>query len=1434
MVIKKTMNAIINIIIVFSLSCALSQTTYTFNYTGAVQNFVVPANACQIEVKVWGAGGGGGGWDGPGCSATAFTAGTGGGGAYASGVTSVNPGDVLNIYVGQGGRSGSGSCSAGNGGTGGWGFENGGNGGTIAGGGGGGGSSAVINSTQNTTLVVAAGGGGGGGNGNGGNGGNGGGGGQNGFNAGGAGGNASSNAGGNGGNGGNIGDGGGGGGGGGGYTLGGNGGNASPGGCDCGGGGGGGGNSFAPGGTINNGSGNVPGNSLDPSLCAGCAIGGNGSPATGVSAQDGGNGVVVITIYTTSIVSANITSQNITCNGFANGSATLNVTGGTPPITYTWSNGSNSQSVSGLSPGTYTVQYSDAGGGCVFSETVTITQPAPLNITGVQTRSLQCYGQSNGSATVNVTGGTPPYSYNWAPSPGATPNNTVNGLSAGSYTVSVTDANSCPTQTAAFNINQPPDITISITPTDVACYGGSDGAATGNASGGAGFYNFAWTDGTNTISVNPYAGNLTAGDYTLIVTDINGCVKTASIDIGEPPPLNILILNTQSVSCNGGNDGSANVLGVGGVGGFTYQWNPGGFNTPNISNLQAGTYTVFVTDANNCVKDTTITITEPPALTLTAVEQQSVLCYGAYNGIASCTVTGGMPNYNYTWYDAQGNIVSITYTASNLGAGNYTVVVKDANNCTIQSAVQMVQPPPINFTISQQVDNTGCLGISSNTVYIYASGGVGNYTYTSIPAGITSSANINVLQGTYTITVGDANACTSNTVFNVVLPPAYSATVIQTQSITCNGLSNGSASVSVVGGGAYTFTWQPINWYGQTAYSLSAGVYTVYIKDLNGCILSDTVQIFEPPPLVINSIVSDPATCGNANGSATVSATGGVSPLTYSWSSVPVQTNSVAIGLTGGLTYSVFVSDANNCTVMDTVTIPNPPPPLIISTSYTPPLCYGGSDGSASVTFINGTAPTTINWQPGNHPPITTINNLPANTYTVTITDAYGCSTYTTINVIQPPALGLQVTPSHTICYGTTGTVQAIPIGGTPPYTYNWNPAIFTDGGPHYQALTLSSNYVVNVTDANGCSIGPDTVKITVLPPLSASGSFTTVCEQQQPATIWANITSPGNGGPYTYTWSTGATTPSITLSGIYPTQPNTYTVTISDGCSVPNATAVATVSVHPLPKGYFTSDFVEGCPPLNVFFSSISNGSGDSYQWDFGNGNTASGSHVSTEYTSVGTYSVKLTITSQYGCYVDTIANPYIVVHPKPVADFEPDKYETSIFDPVFTFTNLSQGATNYLWDFGAPNQPNNQTTFANPVHFYNLPGEYNVTLLAINEFGCEDRISKPLKVTPDFVLYIPDAFTPDGNMVNDIFQPKGVGILETPYKMYIYDRWGEVIFTSENFFVGWDGRVKKTAKIAEQGVYVYKIIVEDLLHREHTFVGHVTLIGNIKDGNY
>ncbi|MCX7728657.1 MAG: gliding motility-associated C-terminal domain-containing protein, partial [Bacteroidia bacterium] len=1136
----------------------------------------------------------------------------------------------------------------------------------------------------------------------------------------------------------------------------------------CGGSGGGGGQNYCFGSScsILNGNFQTPGNAGDPDLCLGCAVGGNGGVNNATNGTNGGNGLVVIEITKQTNMIPNLVTTSVTCHNLSNGSATLTITNGTAPYSYTWlpTNTTNSY-VNNISAGNYTVLYSDASG-CVKQQTFSITQPLPLNISSITTKSVTCYAGSDGNATVTVSGGTGPYSYTWLPT------------------------------------------------------GGNSSVAVGLTCG--------------TVQPNP------SMTYTVMVNDNNNCgVVSSTVQIKGPPKLMPHVMSTKSVSCNGANNGSVTILTTGGVGYFpganltyTYSFAPGNFTlaTTNatVTNLSPALYTVTVYDSNGCNDTVMFNIPEPAPLSLTVVQQQSVSCYGGYDGIASCTVSGGTPFYTYYWYDASNNIVANQSVANFLPQGTYSVGVFDVNGCSIGGTVSIVQPTSaVSISVRDTVSQGNCALAPSNTVFVNGHGGMGNYTYSSIPTAITGSVNPNIPSGTYTIYVTDMNGCSTNTTYAIYLPPPFTATAVQIQSVTCNGFSNGAASVTIVGGtGAYTATWMPVNQQGQTIYNLAAGVYTVLVKDSRNCLISDTVQVFEPPILSITNLNSNPALCGNSNGGATVTVVGGLPPYTYTWSSVPIQTNSVAFGLTGGTTYSVFVEDQNNCIVWDTIFIPAPLPPLITSITFTPPTCHGFSNGAASVSFINGIPPISINWQPGNFPGTATIYNISSNVYTVTLTDANGCQTFTTINVTQPPALSLQVTPTHTICYGTNGTAQAIPDGGTPPYVYNWNPAIFVGGGPHPVSLTQTSQYIVSVTDANGCIIGPDTIKIVVLPPLLASGMSTFVCHNDT-TSIWATLTSPGNGGPYTYTWTNGATTLTTNVVAFYPSQPNTYTIVISDGCSIPPAVAVSTVFVHPLPNGYFRADFVDGCPPLKVRFTAYSD-SAVAYSWDFGNGETGFGSTVTSDYHQPQQYTVHMTMINQYGCTKDTVAIDYITVHPSPIADFELDKYETTLLEPVFTATNLSVGASQYLWDFGAPEQPNNTTAFANPTHTYLYVGEYDVTLVAINEYGCTDRITKKVNVLADYFIYIPNVFTPDGNGLNDVFQPKGLSIMEQPYRMEIYDRWGELIFVSENFNEGWNGKIKGTMGMAKNDVYAYRIILTDFGNKKHVFTGHVTLIGH------
>jgi gliding motility-associated-like protein len=331
------------------------------------------------------------------------------------------------------------------------------------------------------------------------------------------------------------------------------------------------------------------------------------------------------------------------------------------------------------------------------------------------------------------------------------------------------------------------------------------------------------------------------------------------------------------------------------------------------------------------------------------------------------------------------------------------------------------------------------------------------------------------------------------------------------------------------------------------------------------------------------------------------------------------------------------------------------------------------------------------------------------------------------------------------------------------------------------------------------------------------------------------NITSPGKGAPYDFIWSTGlndfaVSNSSINVTANFLSAPNTYSVLINDGCTTPLAIAVFTVNVNASPIIDFTGLPLQGCAPLTVTLTGTSDGANDIYIWS-GNkiqSNVAGNPYYVTLLDS-GKYSITLTVSNPItGCSASQTKTDYIEVYSQPIASFYSDPQVVNILDPNFNFINTSQGAISYYWHFGDPsaNNVSNTSILTNPSHAYTNAGTYDVNLVATSIRGCKDTAMLKVEVTHDFSLYIPNAFTPDGNGLNDVFQPLGVGIDEDNYTMDIYDRWGEIIFTSDNFRKGWNGYVKGNSKIAPQGVYIYKIKLEDVLGNKLTRVGHVTVI--------
>ncbi len=337
----------------------------------------------------------------------------------------------------------------------------------------------------------------------------------------------------------------------------------------------------------------------------------------------------------------------LSCNSGSNGTASVVASGGTGPYTYSWSpSGGTGATASGLTVGTYTCTITDAVSATV-SKSITITQPSALVAATSQT-NLSCFGGSNGSATVIPSGGTPSYTYSWSPSGGT--GATATGLAAGTYTCTITDANSC-TTTKSFTITQPTAMSITGgSQTNIACNGGASGAITINTpTGGAGGYTYNWTPGNPTGDGTKTVSGLTAGIWTVTVTDEYSCTSSKQFTITQPTALTATTSQT-NVSCNGGSNGSATVTPSGGAGYYFYSWSPSGGTAATATGLAAGTYTCTIYDANECSITKTVTITQPTAISVTAASQTNNACNGGATGAATInTPTGGAGGYSYNW-----------------------------------------------------------------------------------------------------------------------------------------------------------------------------------------------------------------------------------------------------------------------------------------------------------------------------------------------------------------------------------------------------------------------------------------------------------------------------------------------------------------------------------------------------------------------------------------------------------------------------------------------------------------------------------------------------------------------------------------------------------------------------------------------------------------
>ncbi len=1135
-----------------------------------------------------------------------------------------------------------------------------------------------------------------------------------------------------------------------------------------------------------------------------------GSYTVTITDSNGCKSTSTTTVSQPSALVVSATSTPVRCNGGNTGTATANATGGTPAYKYSWApGGATSATAANLTAGTYTVTVTDANG-CINTATTTISQPTALS-SSTSFVDVSCNGGSNGSAFDTVKGGTPPYTFAWAPNGGYSQGAT--NLSSGSYTINATDANGC-TITSSVTITEPKAITTSGSSSGASCNGGINGSASVTVNGGTNPYTYAWA---------PYGGNnstangLSAGTYSITITDAHNCKTISTIAVTQPTLLTAANVFA-NVSCNGGTNGTAKVIASGGVTPYSYAWLPNVSTTDSATNLPIGTYAVIVTDAHNCSTTQTITLTQPSLVTALQGSVNNVSCNGGSNGSTSVSALGGTPPYSYKWAPQGGN----GNTATNLSAGTYTVAVTDAHGCPATIVTTISQPPALVANVTA-FTNVNCNGGNNGSANINAVGGTPPYTYNWSPKVSTTNSGSNLKAGTYTVNVTDANGCNTNTIVTIKQPAALSVAIKSTSGISCYGGSNGSINLNVSGGTpSYTYSWNPSVSTSASAGNLTAGNYAITITDANGCANKINTAISQPNPIT-NSLTTKSPTCnGLQNGSASLSVTGGVPNYNYVWgTNLPQYSNT--INNIGAGTYTVLITDANGCTKKDTVKITQPFTLLASIVNTINPKCYGDSNGSTSAYVSGGTTPYSYSWSTSPKQTSYSASNLTAGIYTVNITDANNCPTSAIVILKQPTPIITQATAPDSICSGTTVTLMASAFGGNGTYSYQWNPgsgSIATEN----VTPTNTTTYTVTATDGNGCKGTPATVTINTwnLGPANVKVSpAQTICHGDT-VTLYANVTS-NNAGNTNIQWSNGFNG-SGPFKLVLPTD-TTFTITVTNQCGA-KVTENIPVKVNPLPVINIPAQTAATCYGATFTYADSSAANkNDSYLWNFGDSTTGTANPISHTYTESGTYTVSVTIVSPEGCTSNAYASASVTIYPRAKAAFTTDPGEAPISNPAIAFKDASENTTSWMWNFGDRVNDTKSISFEeNPVHIYQDTGKYTIHLYTNNKYGCADTAKGEVRIDPEFTFYVPNAFSPNGDGLNDVFTGKGIGIIG--FDMVIYDRWGMLLYETHDINKGWNGTVNGGTQLAQEDTYVYIIHVTDYLTNVHRYLGSVTII--------
>lgn len=1002
------------------------------------------------------------------------------------------------------------------------------------------------------------------------------------------------------------------------------------------------------------------------------------------------------------------------------------------------------------------------------------------------------------------------------------------------FIVNVNDG-ACPIvafQTYVYSITVIEGLFIDVTTTAESCVGVGDGTATVDIVAGTGPYQYNWgTIGATTPSIT--AG---AGTYPIQVTDGNGCVSApeqAVIGTTTGPTANagndiIACFGTWPIQLNGSATNAAGLAWSNGSGTFNGTGGNAQYTPSNAEIANGQVDLVLTAEANGACPDATdvLTILISDSFTNGSVATTDATCAGVADG--SAAYTPHLAGNTYLWNSVP---AQTSANATGLGAGNYSVVVTDALGCSATFSATVGQPQALSIA-SITATNEACAGAENGGAAVVVTGGTAPYVYSWSTGG--QNDTIVAGAGTFTVQVTDANGCApvsgTTTIIAASQPNTANAgpdliACMNEYPIAINGTVQNATSGTWSGGTGTTWgTGTNILYTPSAAEIASGGVDLLLTTTGNtGCPPAmDAVHITLSNAFLNAAITTTDVACnGNSTGTATFSPA--IVGLQYVWQ--PGNQSTAAVnGLAAGV-HTVTVTDALGCDTTMSITIGQPTTLTLDGLTPVDPTCAGSSNGSITAQASGGTPGYTYTWSANaggqNNANVT---GLSGGNYSLTIADANGCTVSGIATLNEPAPLSLTADVPDTVCVNAPVILTANAVGGTGVVTVTW--AGIGTGTSIGHAFGTSQTVTVSASDAAGCTSPTLSFQVTVLDlsqaSLIASGD-TTVCPGGTAIVSAAVI---GYPSLVNLTWPTiGANGSGPHMAPVSGTQ--SIPVVATDACGQ-SLNATVQVILETPPAITLPDVIAQGCAPLTVQFPAGLTTQNVTWLWDMGDGTTST-APAPTHIYADGQYTINLTVTTPAGCSADALNSSSITAFASPTAGFTASAYTTDMSAPTIDFANTSTGAINaYAWEFGDGGTSDTD----NPSHSYNDVGEFIVELTVTDVNGCTDIAQATITTTPIYDIVIPNAFTPNGNggnggqydpndLSNDVFYPFVRFVKE--FKMRIWNRWGELVFESEELNRGWDGYYR--GQLSPQDVYVYRLDILFVDDRTAERTGDITL---------